>query len=366
MKDYNIPVIVLAGGHGKRLSPLTLSQPKPALPFLTCRLIDFTLSNCATSGLNHCYILTQYKHEKIAAHISHTWRNSYPCLPPPPGQHYRGTADAVYRNLNCLNDAEHVLILGGDHVYQMDYHDLIDAHLAHDADLTLCTVESPLREASSFGVIEVDDDFRVQKFVEKPASPKPMPHHPDLALVSMGIYVFRVRALVDALQRFSAHDAGFDFGYQIVPSLIETGRVFAYDFYDDSAAGPRYWRDVGGIDSYYSATMDFLDPAPPFAPLRIGTAPSVIEGGTGRIRRTVFCGDVRVAENVEIEDSILLPGVRVGSNVRLRRAIVDEGFKVPDGFEAGWGPNASRRVVVLSGSKETEVKEPKPGKVLRL
>jgi glucose-1-phosphate adenylyltransferase len=180
----------------------------------------------------------------------------------------------------------------------------------------------------------------------------------------MGIYVFRVRALVDALQRFSAHDSGFDFGYQIVPSLIETGRVYAYDFCDEGSGAPRYWRDVGGIDSYYAATMDFLGSTPPFHPLRIGAAPSFIAGGKGRISRTVFCGDVRISDNVEIEDSILLPGVRVGSDVRLRRAIVDEGFTVPDGFEAGWETNASRKVpsvVVLSEARPAPADEHEPG-----
>jgi glucose-1-phosphate adenylyltransferase len=328
-----VPVVVLAGGIGNRLSPLTLRQPKPTLPFVACRLIDFTLSNCVRSGLTDVALLTQYRHQQIQDHVDRNWEQGFVCLPPRPGAQYRGTADAVFQNLSRLENADHVLILGGDHVYRMDYQDLIQAHINAGADLTLCTVENPRQTASSFGVVEVDDDLMVREFVEKPARPKPMPHRPDISLVSMGIYVFRVSALVNALQRYSASDTGFDFGYQIVPSLIKSGRVFAYDFCDVSGK-PCYWKDVGDIDSYYSSSMDFLGPNPPFPRLVVGRCVSNISGGAGRISNTILCGDVDISNDVEIEDSILMPGVRVEAGARLRRVIVDEGSHIPEGFVA--------------------------------
>jgi glucose-1-phosphate adenylyltransferase len=342
-----IPVLVLAGGHGKRLFPLTLSQPKPALPFVSCRLIDFTLANCVLSGFENCTILTQYRHEQIAAHISSAWHDAFACRPPGSGQQYCGTADAVFQNLSCFADAEHVLILGGDHVYEMDYRHLVGAHIESNADLTLGTVESSLSKARSFGVIEIDDDFRVRGFVEKPSTPKPMPHRPEVALVSMGIYVFRVQTLMEALRRSSANGSGFDFGYQIIPSLIETGRVFGHNFCDQNSGRACYWRDVGGLDSYYAASMDFLGPNPPFNPLVIRPSISKISGG-GRISHTALCGDVRIEGNVEIEDSILMPRVRVGAGVRLRRTIVDEGVHLPENFTAGWDVEADSQHHIVS------------------
>jgi glucose-1-phosphate adenylyltransferase len=338
-----IPVLILAGGCGNRLLPLTEFRPKPVLAFGSCRLIDFTLSNCRRSGFTRAALLTQYGHHQIDAHIRQAWGGGFRCLPPAEGQSYRGTGDAVYQNSSFFKDAEHVLILAGDHVYEMDYRALIARHLAADADLTLSTVESPLSTASSFGVVEVDEEFKIRRFVEKPAAPKPMPHKADRTLVSMGIYVIKVSSLLKA-------HLGIDFGYQIVPSLLESGRVVAYNFSNDAAHGAPYWRDVGDIDSYYAANMDFLRGNAPFSP-----RPTVFSATESRwirsVSRSIVSSGVQIDAGAEIEDCILMPNVRVGRGARLRRLIVDEGVRVPDGFSAGYtaGTGNLREVVSRSG-----------------
>src|SRR6185436_15175324 len=253
-----LPVLILAGGQGVGLFPLTVARPKPGLAFGPCRIIDFTLSNCRNSGLRSCTLLTQYRRDQLAVHIRRNWNREYRCLSAALGKRYRGTADAVYQSLSSLANAQHVLILAGDHVYRMDYQKLIRRHLETDADLTLSTVQFPLNQASRFGVVDVDAESRVRRFVEKPLVPRPMPHRPAAALVSMGIYVFKVRALVEALHRHCRAGSGFDFGHDIVPSLIDSRRVYACEFRDDVTGGPGYWRDVGTIDSYYNACMDLL------------------------------------------------------------------------------------------------------------
>jgi glucose-1-phosphate adenylyltransferase len=337
-----IPVLILAGGQGNGLFPLTVSRPKPAVAFGSCRLVDFTLSNCRRSGLKDCVLLTQYKRDQLAAHVRKKWDGGFRCLSPGQGKRYRGTADAVYQNLLCLENAQHVLILAGDHVYSMDYRGVIDRHLETGADLTLSAVQCSLDQASSFGVVEVAEDYRVRRFVEKPAAPKSMPQRPSMALVSMGIYVFRVQTLVDALHRHCYSGSGYDFGYHIVPSLIDSARVYAHDFCEESGS-PCYWRDVGAIDRYFQASMDFLQPELPFVPYLFGlpdkdAKPSLStpHGNHCRISRTVFCCGAEVDDGVEIEDSVLLPGVRVKRGARLRRAIVDEGVQIPEGFTVGW------------------------------
>jgi glucose-1-phosphate adenylyltransferase len=230
-------VLVLAGGQGNGIFPLTLARPKPGLPFGPCRIVDFTLSNCRNSGLKGCVLLTQYRRDQLAVHIRRNWRREYGCLPPAAGKRYRGTADAVYQNLRCLENALHVLILAGDHVYQMDYQKLIRRHLETGADLTLSVTQFPLNQASNFGAVEMNEESRVRRFVEKPIAPRPMSDRPAAALVSMGIYVFKVQVLVEALHRYCDVGSGFDFGFHIIPSLIDSRLVFGYDFCG-------YWSDV--------------------------------------------------------------------------------------------------------------------------
>jgi glucose-1-phosphate adenylyltransferase len=348
-----IPVLILAGGQGNGLFPLTIARPKPGIALGPCRIVDFTLSNCRNSGLKNCALLTQYRRDQLAVHIRRNWNREYPCLSAALGKRYRGTADAVYQNLLCMENAEHVLILAGDHVYQMDYQKLIRRHLETGADLTLSTVPFPLNQASNFGVVEVNTDFRVRRFMEKPAAPRPIPHRPASALVSMGIYVFKVQALVEALHRHCYMGSGYDFGHDIIPSLIESRRVCAYDFRDEATGGPRYWRDVGTIDSYYSASMDLLRAEPPFdlwsdalprdsALARPAVSPS------SRVSHTMISDGVEVNDAAEIEDCVLMPGVKVSRGARLRRVIVDEGVTIPEGFTGGWDMEADRLHHIVS------------------
>jgi glucose-1-phosphate adenylyltransferase len=353
---------ILAGGQGKRLFPLTVSRPKPAVSFGgVFRIIDFTLSNCLHSGLERVSVLTQYRHEELHACIGRGWsdlwrdrdRDPPVCLPPTGGKRYRGTADAVFNNLQVMESEklEFVLILSGDHVYHMDYRDLLLRHAETNADLTIATVEHPVKDASHFGVVEVDADFRVTGFAEKPIEPRPLPSTPAMALISMGVYVFRKELLVKTLIDSCETGMGHDFGRDIIPSLIRSARVCAYDFRDEVQDLPRYWRDIGTLDSYYDASMDLVDDIPRFdphakdiGPLRPTShpvrdtadrllAPRV--NTDSRVTQSVLSPDVQIEGGTEIEGSVLMPGVRVGKNARIRRAIIEEGIEIPEGFHIG-------------------------------
>ena len=347
------PVFILAGGQGNGLFPLTVARPKPGLAFGPGRVLDFTLANCRNSGLKDCALLTQYRRDLLAVHIRRNWNREYRCLSAALGKRYRGTADAVYQNLNCLENAQHVLILAGDHVYHMDYQKLIRRHLDTNADLTLSTVQCPLNQATNFGVVEVNSDGKVKRFVEKPAAPKPMLHRPASALVSMGIYVFKVQALVDALHQHCYAGAGFDLGYHVIPSLIDSKPVYAYDFSDEATGEPRYWRDVGTLDSYYHASMDLLRDNPPFdlwagtLPRDTGLRPPMVSP-SARVSHSMLCDGVEVGDGAKVEDCVLMPGAKVHCGARLRRVIVDEGVDIPEGFSAGWDTNADRLHHIVS------------------
>jgi len=272
--------VILAGGRGERLHPLTLSRPKPLISFGgNFRIIDFTLSNCLKSGLKQAVLLTQYRHEDVHAYVRQTWFESWAkhgrcanvsleCLPPANGKRYRGTADAVFQNIPVLESGspEFVVILAGDHIYDMDYRDLIQRHAETDADLTIAAIEHPLKEARHFGVIEVDRNLRVIGFEEKPIKPHPLPRRSTMALISMGVYIFKTDVLVQTLLEHCGARARYDFGHNIIPALIRSNRIFAYDFRDETQDTPRYWRDVGTVDNYYEASMDLVRPQAPFNP----------------------------------------------------------------------------------------------------
>ena len=357
--------VILAGGQGERLHPLTVSRPKPAVSFGGIfRLIDFTLSNCLNSGLSQVSLLTQYRYEDLHRYVRQYWsdRTSVLCLPPSSGKRYRGTADAVFKNMELLEEAsaEFTLVLSGDHIYSMDYRELLLQHAATNADLTIATVEYPRSDASQFGVVEVDTDFKVTGFEEKPAYPRPMPAQPSMALVSMGVYVFKTKALLQALRDHCEEGQGYDFGHHIIPSFINAGRTFAFDFRNDTERSPRYWRDIGTIDGYYEASMDLLRPDRPFDPYRNVTRPATLSTrlhSRSHISGSVLSPGICVEEGAVVEDSVLMPGVRIGKGARLRRAIVEEGVQIPAGFHAGFDLDRDRQHHTVSYSGVVVVNE---------
>lgn len=378
--------IVLAGGQGQRLRPITERRAKPAVPFgASYRLIDFTLSNCVNSDFRRIIVLTQYESLTLQRHIRQTWNILSPeigefvdILPPQqrlPNRWYLGTADAIFQNLYLLQQERPrwVLILGGDHVYKMNYARLLDAHRRHEADATIVCVDVARSEATEFGVMVVDSRRRVRAFQEKPPDPAPMPDAPEHSLVSMGIYLFTTEVLVRALvQDAKTPRSTHDFGRDVIPRLIADHKVMAYNFHSRSQPGPPYWRDVGTLDSYWQANMDLLARHPEFDlfdeswPIRCGLgnrppakicvsteglmgvaeqsllAPGSIVSG-GHVRRSVIGPRAEIHNGSLVEECILMGGVRVGKHVQLRRVIVEESTEIPDGTVLGYDPEIDRK-----------------------
>ncbi len=379
----NVMAIVLAGGKGSRLEPLTRDRAKPAVPFGGgYRIVDFTLSNCLNSGLRKILLLTQYKAMSLDRHINNGWRRFFcgdlgefiDIVPPQQriDEHwYQGTADAVYQNIYSLEKErpENVLILSGDHIYKMNYRAMVDFHIQTGADLTVAALPVSVQESRSFGVMGVDGTQRIIDFQEKPEHPRTMPGNPDQCLASMGVYVFTTRFLFEQLMR-DANDSSsaHDFGKDIIPRIIHTDRVFAFPFNDENRKTQAYWRDVGTIDAYYDANMDLTHvdpllnvydqqwpirtrlnnfPPPKFvfgsddedaersgiAMDSIVCAGSIISGG--RVARSVLGHEVRVNSYARIEDSILFDRVDVGRHAHIRRAIIDKDVQIPAGIEIG-------------------------------
>jgi glucose-1-phosphate adenylyltransferase len=380
-------VILLAGGVGERLFPLTKERAKPAVYFGgPYRIIDFTLSNCINSGLRHIFIATQYKSLSLNRHIRMGWNvvseelgEFVEILPPQKrvGEHwYLGTADAVYQNLYSINqeEAQNVLILSGDHVYKMDYSKMLRFHVDKGADVTLATIEVPVSDGRRFGIVSVDEDDRVHGFQEKPEDPISLPGSPGVALASMGIYIFKADVLIRALEEDAPNpESKHDFGKDIIPALIATAPVYSYRFYDENKKASKYWRDIGTLDAYFDASMDLCQVNPEFNlydpewPLRTyqPQAPpakfvfaeegrrcgqaldSIISGGCiisgSRISGSILCPNVRVHSFCEIDQSILMPGVRVGRHARIRRAIIDRDVLIPRGALIGYNAEEDRR-----------------------
>jgi glucose-1-phosphate adenylyltransferase len=385
--------IILAGGRGERLYPLTRDRAKPAVPFGGIyRIIDFTLSNCINSGIRHIYALTQYKSISLHRHIQLGWS----ILSSPLGelievipaqqrideQWYQGTADAIFQNIYTLQEErpDLLLILSGDHIYKMDYQKMIAFHLEKKADLTVATIRMNRTFSREFGVIEVDGDWRIVGFQEKPEEPKTIPGDPEGILASMGVYVFNVEVLVRRLIEDARSDSSHDFGKDIIPSMIQKDRVFAFDFREGDQGETGYWRDVGTIDAYFEANMDLVslmpqlnlyDPQwpiltyqPPYPPAktvhaeegRTGTVMnSIVSNGCiisgGSVKRSILSPRVRVHSYVEIEDSVLLDGVDVGRHAKIRRAIIDKEIQIPEGMKIGYNldEDAKRFTVTPSG-----------------
>lgn len=382
----DVLAIVLAGGRGTRLEPLTRDRAKPAVPFGGIyRIIDFTLSNCINSDLRKILVLTQYKAVSLNRHIDQGWRflcrelDEYIEVIPPQqriAEHwYQGTADAIYQNVYTIEKANprDTLILAGDHIYKMNYAAMIDFHRQRRADLTIACLPVPRLDARHFGVIDMDATGRVTGFLEKPADPPGMPGRPDLALGSMGIYVFATDIMYELLFQDAARKdtSGHDFGHDIIPSMLKSSRVFAYPFRDENRKEAAYWRDVGTLDAYYQTSMDLIQvepilnlydrnwpihtyqppmPPPKFVhsdPDRRGAAyNSVVCQGAivsgGQVFRSILSPGVRINSYAFVEDSILFDGVEVGRHARVRRAIIDKDVKVPPGFEVGFNPELDR------------------------
>ncbi len=390
-------VMVLAGGQGERLYPLTRDRSKPAVPFGGLyRIVDFTLSNCLNSDLRRIFVLTQYKSHSLDRHLKVAWDmfdaeiGEYLYSVPPQlrlGERwYLGTADAIHQNINLLESERpaRVLILSGDHVYKMDYSDMIVTHIERRSALTVAAVETAVSQASSFGVLQVDAEDRIVGFEEKPAVPTPVPGRSDIALINMGIYLFETETLVRAvIEDAKRPDTQHDFGRNIIPALLPQGGVHAFRFVDENRKDVKYWRDIGTLDSYYDASMDLVSVTPVFnlydrswpirtyvgqdPPAKMVFAQSESEGGRrgealdslvapgvivsgGRAERSILFPRVRINSYAAVEDSILMEGVEVGRKARIRKAILDKYVNVPPGYTIGYEPaEDARRFVVSPG-----------------
>lgn len=384
----NTLAILLAGGAGERLYPLTRDIAKPAVPFGGAyRIIDFTLSNCINSDVRRIFILTQYKSLELTRHIRHGWNilsaamgEYIETLPPMKRVHedwYQGTADAVFQNYHSIEaeSPRQVLILSGDQIYKMNYRDMLDWHTRHEADITIATIQAPPEEASRFGVVEIGDDYRIVGFEEKPkhGNPKRSRFDPAMISASMGIYIFKTDVLLQALHEDAQNpESSHDFGKDVLPAFLHRGRVIAYDFIDINAKQVRYWRDVGTLDAFYEANMDLIAVTPEFNlydqrwPIRTraGQQPpakfvfaeegrragvamdSIVSAGCiisgGRVVRSVLSPGVRINSFCEVEYSILMPNVKIGRNARVRRAIVNTDVTIPDSAVIGFDQQADR------------------------
>ena len=370
-------VLVLAGGEGSRLKNLTKWRAKPAVPFGgKYRIIDFALSNCINSGLRRVGVLTQYKSHSLIRHLQRAWGFMRPeigefveiipaqqRLKP---QWYEGTADAIYQNLDIIyrHDPEYVMILGGDHIYTMDYGKMLAAHHEAGADLTVGCIESSVEEAKSFGVMSVDENYEITRFTEKPENPEPIPGKPDTALASMGIYVFSMGYLARILMEDAeSEDSDHDFGKNIIPASIANSKAIAYPFLDDHGK-PAYWRDVGTLYSYWKSNIELCDIEPelnlyrrdwPIWTYQSQSPPakfafdddnrrgqaidSLVAGGCiisgAKVKRSVIFFNTHIETGSYVKDSVVLPKVGIGKNCIIQNAVIDKGTYIPDGMEIG-------------------------------
>ncbi len=386
----NNVALILAGGKGSRLEPLTRDRAKPAVPFGgSYRIIDFALSNCINSGLRRILVLTQYKAASLDRHIHQAWRflcrelNEYVDVLPPQQrldeQWYQGTADAVYQNIYTIEKtaADNILILSGDHIYKMDYDVLLREHVKSNAAVTIGCLPVSIEEGKAFGVMSIDDEQRVIDFQEKPEHPQPIPDDSRRCLASMGIYAFKSDFLFEELCRDATmRDSSHDFGKDIIPRIIKDHLVRAFPFKDKNSGERSYWRDVGTLDAYYEANMDLIavDPQlnlydqtwpircyqpllpPPkfvfaqekqenprmgFAMDSLVCAGSILSGG--QAVRSIISSGVRINSWARVEDSILFDYVNIGRHAKIRRTIIDKGVTVPEGISIGYDLEQDRK-----------------------
>ena len=385
--------MIMAGGRGERLYPLTQDRAKPAVPFGGIyRIIDFTLSNCVNSGLRRVYILTQYKSISLDRHLRLTWTCFDEELgefiaPIPPQQRigerwYLGTADAIYQNIYTLEQERprHVVVLAGDHIYKMNYLDMLNFHLEKRAEITVACVEVPVAEGRRFGVMSVDENMRIVGFDEKPVNPEPLPGRPDLCMASMGVYVFDTHSLVQLVTEDAKKDSTHDFGRDIIPRVVHERPVYAYPFKDENRKAVKYWRDIGTLDAYFQANMDLVAVDPVFNlydaewPIRTHQAQlppakfvfdepdgrrgmaldSIVSHGCiiagGRVSQSVLSPGVRVEVRAEVAESILMDEVVISEGARVRRAIVDKRVVIPPGARVGWDLAADRKKFTVTES----------------
>jgi glucose-1-phosphate adenylyltransferase len=393
----NIVTFIMAGGKGERLYPLTRDRTKPAVPFGGIyRIIDVTLSNCINSGIRKIHVLIQYKCNSLIRHLRLGWNlfdaelGEYIDIVPAQMRvresWYMGTADSIYQNLYFVDaeKPEYVLILAGDHIYKMDYGEMLDYHIAKKADCTVAVVEIGKKDASHFGIIEVDRDSRILGFEEKPKVPKTIPGDPKHVYASMGIYVFNTGVLKEELNADAQNEESkHDFGKNILPAMVaKKAKVYAYNFKDENKKEAQYWRDIGTLEAYYEANMDLVQVTPIFNlydkdwPIRthmekcppakfifaggedgkrIGVAyDSMVSGGCiisgGKIERSVLSPNVRVNSYSHIEDSIIMEGVDIGRNAKIKRAIIDKDVTIPQGMEIGYDPEEDKKRFTVSES----------------
>ena len=378
-----ILTIIMAGGRGERLYPLTRDRAKPAVRFGGIyRIIDFTLSNCLNSGIRQVYLLTQYNSVSLERHLKLGWNFLHrelgefiESIPPQyrtEDRWYAGTADSIFQNINLLEQVkpERVMILSGDHIYKMNYQDMIEFHIENKAEVTVGAAEIPRHQASQMGVIAVDSAYQIKEFLEKPSDPPPMPGKKRTSLVSMGVYIFNTEKLVRELIIDSKANSQHDFGKNIIPDMISRKeKVFAYPFQDKNRKRAKYWRDIGSLDSYWETNMDLVSVDPEFNlydqewPIRTyqGQYPpaktvfanekegrvgqvldSLVSGGCvisgGKVERSILAPRVRINSFAHVEDSIMMEGVDIGRHARVRRAIIDKEVHIPQDFEIGYDP----------------------------
>jgi glucose-1-phosphate adenylyltransferase len=370
-------VLILAGGSGSRLKGLTKWRAKPAVPFGgKYRIIDFALSNCVNSGLRRIGVLTQYKSHSLIRHLQRAWGfmraeigefvELIPAQQRVDNQWYRGTADALYQNIDIIrrHAPDNVIVLGGDHIYTMDYSKMLYQHVTSGSDLTVGCIEVSCEEAKEFGVMSIDDDYRITEFVEKPANPQPMPGKPDKSLASMGIYIFSTAYLYASLIADAENaDSHHDFGKDIVPKSIKTCNAHAYPF-NNKDGSPAYWRDVGTIDSYWNANMELCQVEPELnlyardwpiwtyqtqhppakfifddEDIRGQAIDSLVSGGCilsgARVKRSVIFFATEIERGSYVKDSVILPKVTIGKNCRITRAVIDKACRIEDGTVIG-------------------------------
>ena len=388
-------VMILAGGQGERLNPLTNFRSKPAVPFGgKYRIVDFTLSNCLNSGLRRIYVLTQYKSDSLNQHLFEAWSIFNPELgefiysvPPQRKMNndwYLGTANAIYQNKNLFSTdrkAQWVLVLGGDHIYKMDYLQFIQYHHEKKAAMSLACIEVPQADASRFGIVGVDSNYQVQSFLEKPKSPPTIPDNPGYSFVNMGMYVFNADILRNVFTEMENKNLQpLDFGNDIIPYLVKSNLpVYAYKFEDKNKKALPYWRDIGTIDSYFDASMDLIQVNPEFNlydtdwPIRtyqfqfppaktishegerVGRSldslicdGSIISGGL--VERSIIGPNVKINSFAYVTDSIIMNNCNIGRHARIRRAIIDKNVQIPEGYEIGFDPANDRKKFTVSDS----------------